>query len=193
MPCSATAARTATTSTPSPGACRASSAIRSPRPRSAKSVSQRFIPCNGCHADADPDNPGMPGLKTAYHRQCFTCHRGMGNIGTDPKGCAELCHAKEAGKERPGIDGKKAMIHAAGAWLPPGKEKGPMKGPNESDRRDPAAEHKDAPRPEPGSRHEPAGIPGNRCHHRRRDHGRLREHRRGRPRIFPDGRTAMAF
>ncbi len=40
----------------------------------------------------------MPGLKTAYHKQCFSCHRGMGNIGTDPKGCAEICHAKRAEK-----------------------------------------------------------------------------------------------
>lgn len=70
------------------------------------SVSQRFQPCSGCHADADPDNPGMPGLKTAYHRQCFTCHRGMGNIGKDPRGCAELCHGKKQDRN-PGIDGKK--------------------------------------------------------------------------------------
>jgi hypothetical protein len=54
--------------------------------------------CKSCHTTADRDNARMPGLKTAYHKQCFTCHRGMGAIGTDPKGCAELCHAKSADK-----------------------------------------------------------------------------------------------
>lgn len=59
-------------------------------------VSRNFMACKSCHTTADRDNAGMPGLKTAYHKQCFTCHRGMGNIGLDPKGCAELCHAKKA-------------------------------------------------------------------------------------------------
>jgi hypothetical protein len=57
-----------------------------------------FMPCKNCHGAFDRDNPAMPGLKTAYHRQCFTCHRGMANIGTDPKGCTELCHTKRAEK-----------------------------------------------------------------------------------------------
>lgn|SRR5512143_373511 len=65
-----------------------------------KSVVHSFMPCKNCHGVFDPDNPSMPGLKTAYHRACFTCHRGMGNIGTDPRGCAELCHAKEPRKQR---------------------------------------------------------------------------------------------
>jgi len=62
------------------------------------SVNHSFMPCKNCHTTADRDNASMPGLKTAYHKQCFTCHRGMGNIGTDPKGCAEICHARNADK-----------------------------------------------------------------------------------------------
>jgi hypothetical protein len=63
-----------------------------------KSVIGGFMPCKNCHGAFDRDNAAMPGLKTAYHRQCFKCHRGMNNIGTDPKGCAELCHARSAVK-----------------------------------------------------------------------------------------------
>ena len=82
------------------------------------SVSHSFMACKNCHGSdrdnakapvfgtAGAEHPGaqtkisrdMPGLKTAYHKQCFSCHRGMGNIGTDPKGCAEICHAKKADK-----------------------------------------------------------------------------------------------
>ena len=62
------------------------------------SVSHSFMACRSCHTTADRDNAAMPGLKTAYHQQCFKCHRGMGNIGTDPKGCTEICHAKKADK-----------------------------------------------------------------------------------------------
>lgn len=62
------------------------------------SVVQGFSACKTCHGEYDPGNPAMPGLKTAYHKQCFQCHRGMGNIGADPKGCAELCHAKRTDK-----------------------------------------------------------------------------------------------
>ncbi len=58
-----------------------------------KSAAHSFMPCKNCHSTFDRDNPGMPSLKTAYHRQCFKCHRGMGNIGVSPKGCAEICHA----------------------------------------------------------------------------------------------------
>jgi len=62
------------------------------------SVSHSFMACKSCHTTADRDNAAMPGLKTAYHKQCFKCHRGMGDIGTDPKGCTEICHAKKADK-----------------------------------------------------------------------------------------------
>lgn len=62
------------------------------------SVSHSFMACKTCHGTFDRDNAAMPGLKTAYHVKCFSCHRGMGNIGTDPKGCAELCHEKKADK-----------------------------------------------------------------------------------------------
>jgi hypothetical protein len=60
------------------------------------SVTHSFMACKDCHGAFDRDNAAMPGLKTAYHEQCFSCHRGMGNIGTDPKGCAELCHTRKA-------------------------------------------------------------------------------------------------
>jgi hypothetical protein len=59
-----------------------------------ESVSHSFLSCKSCHGDFDRDNASMPGLRTAYHVQCFTCHRGMAGIGTDPKGCSELCHEK---------------------------------------------------------------------------------------------------
>lgn len=62
------------------------------------SVNHGFMACKNCHSAVDRDNAGMPGLKTAYHKQCFTCHRGMGNIGMDPKGCTEMCHDKRAAK-----------------------------------------------------------------------------------------------
>lgn len=62
------------------------------------SVIHSFMPCSNCHGATDRENPAMPGLKVAYHQKCFECHRGMGSIGLDPKGCAELCHAKKAQK-----------------------------------------------------------------------------------------------
>ena len=62
------------------------------------SANHSFTACKDCHGTFDRDNAAMPGLKTAYHKQCFKCHRGMGNIGTDPKGCAEVCHARRANK-----------------------------------------------------------------------------------------------
>lgn len=52
-----------------------------------------FIACRACHAVVgDPDNPGMPSLKVAYHRKCFSCHDGMAGIGTTPEGCTKTCH-----------------------------------------------------------------------------------------------------
>ncbi|GBD98030.1 nine-heme cytochrome c precursor [bacterium BMS3Abin07] len=61
-----------------------------------KSVVNSFLSCKTCHGTYDPANPDMPGLKVAYHRQCFQCHRGMGNVGKDPRGCTKQCHAKRA-------------------------------------------------------------------------------------------------
>jgi hypothetical protein len=65
-----------------------------------QSAIHSFMPCKNCHGALDRDNPGTPGLKVAYHRACFSCHRGMANIGTDPRGCTELCHAKAPDKVR---------------------------------------------------------------------------------------------
>jgi hypothetical protein len=62
------------------------------------SVKSNFLACSACHGAPDPSNPSVPGLKVAYHKQCFSCHRGMGSIGADPKGCTEICHAKKAPK-----------------------------------------------------------------------------------------------
>ncbi len=62
------------------------------------SVKSGFIACRKCHGALDPSNPQMPGLKVAYHRQCFQCHRGMNGVGVDPKGCAATCHAKREPK-----------------------------------------------------------------------------------------------
>lgn len=59
-----------------------------------KSVIKNFSACRDCHGTPDRSNPGMPGLQVAYHVKCFQCHRGMADIGTDPKACAEMCHAK---------------------------------------------------------------------------------------------------
>lgn len=56
-------------------------------------VTQSFLPCQSCHGTYNPASPSIPGLKAAYHRQCFACHGSMGRIGLDPKGCAEQCHA----------------------------------------------------------------------------------------------------
>ncbi|MGE5893522.1 MAG: cytochrome c3 family protein [bacterium] len=63
-----------------------------------KSVTSSFLSCRTCHDKPDPANPGTPSLKVAYHGKCFECHRGMNNVGTDPKGCTELCHAKKMQK-----------------------------------------------------------------------------------------------
>ena len=58
------------------------------------SAVQSFMACSICHGDADPETPGMPGLKVAYHNQCFSCHRGMKSIGNGPEGCTQQCHLK---------------------------------------------------------------------------------------------------
>jgi hypothetical protein len=59
------------------------------------SVTNNFMSCRNCHGSYDPSNPGMPGLKTAYHQTCFQCHRGMGEIGASPAGCTIMCHNKK--------------------------------------------------------------------------------------------------
>lgn len=59
-----------------------------------EAVVNNFQPCQNCHEVIDPDHPEIPGLKGAYHRTCFTCHRGIGSVGLDPQGCTEICHDK---------------------------------------------------------------------------------------------------
>ncbi len=58
------------------------------------SKKSNFMACKNCHGSLDPAAPGMPGLKVAYHRQCFQCHRGMGEVGNSPQGCTLTCHDK---------------------------------------------------------------------------------------------------
>jgi len=61
---------------------------------------ETFRACRECHAgpSSQPD-PARTGLAAAYHRACFGCHREVGSVGEDPKGCVEMCHAKkETGK-----------------------------------------------------------------------------------------------
>ena len=60
------------------------------------SVVSTFLSCKSCHGELDKTNPGMPGLKVAYHSTCMECHRGMGNIGKIPTGCVEQCHARKS-------------------------------------------------------------------------------------------------
>jgi hypothetical protein len=66
-----------------------------------KSVNvETFRSCKECHAGPSPKpDPARTGLSAAYHRACFRCHREVGSVGEDPKGCTEVCHAKhETGK-----------------------------------------------------------------------------------------------
>lgn len=57
----------------------------------------RIRPCGECHpASFRPENPGRPTLKAAYHRACIRCHRDVGSVGKDPKGCLESCHENNA-------------------------------------------------------------------------------------------------
>lgn len=59
------------------------------------SAVNNFLACKNCHGQYDPSSPGMPGLKTAYHQQCFKCHRGMGDVGISPAGCTNMCHGRK--------------------------------------------------------------------------------------------------
>ncbi|GAB4370304.1 MAG: hypothetical protein Kow00128_17250 [Deltaproteobacteria bacterium] len=55
----------------------------------------RVRPCGHCHPAAPSRSDlSRPGLKAAYHRVCFRCHREVGSVGKDPKGCTEMCHER---------------------------------------------------------------------------------------------------
>lgn len=58
------------------------------------SASHGFTACSACHSDYSPDMPEMPGLKVAFHKKCFQCHVGMGELGSSPAGCAQTCHSR---------------------------------------------------------------------------------------------------
>ena len=60
-----------------------------------EAVSSSFLSCEMCHSDLDPENPGMPSLKVAYHKQCLGCHMDMGSVGESPEGCTQQCHARK--------------------------------------------------------------------------------------------------
>lgn len=57
----------------------------------------KFRPCRDCHPLAPRrDEPAAVPLAAAYHRACFHCHGGeVGTVGTDPKGCTEMCHSRK--------------------------------------------------------------------------------------------------
>lgn len=50
-------------------------------------------PCRDCHSTFDPAMAEMPGLKGAYHQNCFECHEIK--AGSDPTGCSGKCHTKK--------------------------------------------------------------------------------------------------
>lgn len=57
----------------------------------------RIRACGECHpASYNPEKPGLPTVKAAYHRACIKCHREVGSVGNDPKGCIEMCHESNA-------------------------------------------------------------------------------------------------
>lgn len=57
----------------------------------------RIRPCRECHpASYDAGKLDRPTLSAAYHRACIKCHREVGSVGADPKGCAEMCHESTA-------------------------------------------------------------------------------------------------
>lgn len=57
----------------------------------------RIRPCGECHsASYDAGKIGQPTLAAAYHRACIKCHREVGSVGADPKGCNEMCHENNA-------------------------------------------------------------------------------------------------
>jgi len=64
------------------------------------SLTQGFGACSSCHSEASPEMPEMPGLKTAFHKKCFTCHTGIGELGSSPEGCVKTCHAKKISNTR---------------------------------------------------------------------------------------------
>jgi len=59
-----------------------------------------FTACRNCHGTYSPDMPSMPGLKVAYHKKCFGCHVGIGELGQSPKACTETCHAGDPAKSQ---------------------------------------------------------------------------------------------
>lgn len=58
------------------------------------SASHGFMACSACHSDYSPDMPEMPGLKVAFHKKCFQCHVGIGELGSSPAGCVQTCHSR---------------------------------------------------------------------------------------------------
>lgn len=63
------------------------------------SVGNTFMPCKTCHGMYNINSPSIPDLKVAYHQKCFSCHKDMGEIGKDPKGCLKICHIPNNGEE----------------------------------------------------------------------------------------------
>ncbi len=59
----------------------------------------KFRPCGECHAPSD--QPGIVGLRTAYHTACFKCHKeDVGSGVKNLEGCTEMCHVLKAKGKR---------------------------------------------------------------------------------------------
>ncbi|MDH5511499.1 MAG: cytochrome c family protein [Nitrospinota bacterium] len=54
-----------------------------------ESLVESFLSCKSCHRKYSKDNPSMPGLLTAFHLQCLSCHKMEG-----PEACKKMCHTK---------------------------------------------------------------------------------------------------
>ncbi len=66
----------------------------------------RIRPCRECHPAAyHPEKLDRPILKAAYHRACFKCHKDVGSVGKDPKGCTEICHDRKSSPKEGSADG----------------------------------------------------------------------------------------
>ena len=61
-------------------------------------IAGRVKACGMCHLAAE--QPGRVGLKTAYHKACFKCHKS--DVGSGVKnltGCTEMCHVLNTKKK----------------------------------------------------------------------------------------------
>jgi len=61
-------------------------------------IAGRVKACGACHLASE--EPGRVGLKTAYHKACFKCHKtDVGSGVKNLKGCTEMCHVLNTKKK----------------------------------------------------------------------------------------------